>query len=81
MQLDFLKITQETEEEFRNIAEILFNNFAIQNNETKFRLTEIEFYWTSPTHKDESTYKRKYVNPSAGEWFFHYSGVDIATKK
>lgn len=80
MKLDFLKITRESEEAFRKIAEILFNKYAIQNKESIYRLTEIEFYWTSPTHKDESTYQRKYVNPSTGEWFFHYSGVDIALK-
>ncbi len=29
---------------------------------------------------DNSTYKRKHVNPKSGDWFFHYSGVDIALK-
>jgi len=53
MQLDFLKITQESEEEFKNIAEKLFNNFAIQTKDAKYRLTEIEFYWKSPTHNDK----------------------------
>jgi len=80
MQLDLLKITQESEEEFKNIAEKLFNNFAIQTKDAKYRLTEIEFYWKSPTHNDKSTYERIHVNPSSGEWFFHYSGVDIALK-
>lgn len=45
-----------------------------------YRLIEIEFYWNSPNHVDNSTYKRKYVDPKAGDWFFHYSGVDIALK-
>lgn len=80
MQQDFLKVTEETEEGFRKIARKLFNDFAIQNENSLYRLTEIEFYWTSPTHKDESVYKRIHTNPSTGEWFFHYSGVDIALK-
>jgi hypothetical protein len=79
-QLEFLVIKKETEEEFKKIADILFNRYAIQNSRSIYRLSEIEFYWNSPTHKDESTYPRKYVDPSTGEWFFHYSGVDIALK-
>ncbi len=78
--MEFLKITQETEEEFRRIAEKLFYEFAIQTKESKFRILELEFYWKSPSHNDESTYMRKYTNPSNGEWFFHYSGVDIALR-
>jgi hypothetical protein len=78
--MDFLKIIKETEEEFENIARILFDDFAIQTKKSVFRLTEIEFYWNSPHHVDNSTYKRKHVNPQTGDWFFHYSGVDIALK-
>lgn len=78
--IDFLNIRQENEEEFKNIAEILFNEYAIKNKESVYRLTEIEFYWNSPNHNDKSTYERKYVNPQTGEWFFHYSGVDIALR-
>lgn len=78
--MNFLKVVHETEEEFRGIAYELFNNYAIQNHDSIYRITDIEFYWTSPIHKDESTYKRIHVNPNQGEWFFHYSGVDIALK-
>jgi hypothetical protein len=77
---NFLKIELETEEEFLGIAQKLFDNYAIQNHDSTFRITEIEFYWTSPNHRDDSTYQRKYVDPKQGEWFFHYSGVDIALK-
>ncbi|MFC5285253.1 hypothetical protein [Pedobacter alpinus] len=78
MNIDFLNIEEETAEEFKAIAIKLLNNYAIQTHDSLFRLTEIEFYWTSPKHKDDSTYLRKYVDPKHGEWFFHYSGVDIA---
>lgn len=80
MKTNFLKIEKETEEEFKGIAQKLFNNYAIQNHYSVFRIIEIEFYWNSPTHKDESTYSRKYVDPGQGEWLFHFSGVDIALR-
>ena len=78
--MDFLKIVEETEEEFKTIARELFDNFAIITGEATYRFLEIEFYWNSPNHIDDSTYQRKHVNPKTGEWFFHYSGVDIALK-
>lgn len=79
-QKNFLNIEYETEDEFKGIAQKLFDCYAIQNHDSTFRIIEIEFYWTSPNHKDESTYQRKHVNPRQGEWFFHYSGVDIALR-
>ena len=78
--MDFLKQFEESEAGFRVIAEKLMNEYLIQTYNSKFRITELEFYWNSPTHKDMSTYERKYIDPNAGEWFFHYSGVDIALK-
>lgn len=78
--MKFLTINKETESEFENIAQTLFDNYAIQTHNALYRLTEIEFYWNSPNHIDNSTYKRKHVDPKAGDWFFHYSGVDIALK-
>ena len=78
--IDFLRIEKETEKEFHGIADKLFNNYAVQNHDSIFRIIEIEFYWTSANHKDDSTYQRKHVDPRQGEWFFHYSGVDIALK-
>jgi hypothetical protein len=78
--MDFLKITDETEEEFEEIAQTLFDKYAVQTHSGLYRLIELEFYWNSPKHVDNSTYKRNYVNPKSGQWFFHYSGVDIALK-
>lgn len=80
MNTDFLKIEKETEKEFQTIADRLLNDCAIENHESIYRLTEIEFYWTSPSHFDDSTYKRNHADPKNGDWFFHYSGVDIALK-
>ena len=78
--MEFLKIEKETEVEFKSIAQILFDSYVIQTNNALYRLIEIEFYWNSPSHIDNSTYQRKHVNPKSGDWFFHYSGVDIALK-
>ena len=80
MNENFLIIEKETKEEFEQIANVLFNKFAIVNHQSTFRIVEIEFYWNSKNHPDKSTYERKYVDPKQGEWFFHYSGVDIALK-
>lgn len=65
---------------FERIAKDIFNHYAIETHESLYRITEIEFYWNSENHKDNSTYKRNHVDPKNGEWFFHYSGVDIALK-
>lgn len=78
--MDFLNIQYETVEEFEIIAQILFDKYVIQTHDTLYRLTEIEFYWNSKTHTDNSTYNRSYVDPDTGEWFFHFSGVDIALR-
>lgn len=78
--MDFLKTIDETEAGFKNIADILINQYAIQTHDSVFRMIDLEFYWDSQTHEDKSTYPRNHVNPKAGDWFFHYSGVDIALK-
>lgn len=81
--MDLLKIKDDTTIEkasksFREIAETLFNEYALKtHNGDLFRLTEIEFYWYSPTHEDFSVYPR---TTKVGEWFFHFTGVDIALK-
>ncbi len=78
MKEEFLKVKNESEVEFQRIAEILFNNYVIENKYSSYRLTDIEFYWHSKTHEDKSVYERRHVKPKLGQWFFHYSGVDIA---
>jgi len=80
MNLDFLIIKKPSETEFKAIADTLFHEYAIKTYDSIYRIIELEFYWDSEDHKDGSTYKRKYVDPKTGEWFFHYSGVDIALK-
>ena len=67
----------------KEIAENLFNNYCIQCGDTKFRFAEIEFYYYKKKESCENnfdstwnleTYPR---NKKAGDFFFHYSGVDV----
>jgi hypothetical protein len=79
--MDFLVIKGNPEACFENIAEKLFFEYAIETHSgSVFRITEAEFYWQSDTHEDKSTYERKHADPEMGEWFFHYSGVDISLR-
>lgn len=78
--MNFLNFERGSQKEFEAIATKLFNKWKIVNNQSEFRLTEIEFYWNSKDHEDNSVYKRTHANPNNGEWYFHYSGVDIALR-
>ena len=42
MNENFLIIEKETKEEFEQIANVLFNKFAIVNHQSTFRIVEIE---------------------------------------
>ncbi len=61
---------------FKYIAESLFENFAIQNGSDIYRFVEIEFYLNTTETKDRKiSYSR---HTSAGDWFLHENGVDLA---
>jgi len=62
---------------FEEIANALFHNYEIKKGDKTYDFVEIEFYYYSEDHKDIMTYPR---NTAVGEWFNHYSGVDIAFK-
>lgn len=47
---------------FEEIAANILNECAIKTHDAKYRITEIEFYWTSGKHTDNSTYKRTHVD-------------------
>lgn len=65
------------------IAEMLFNNFCIKCDNKTFRLAEIEFYYYKNDESSNNNFnldwnKETYPrNKDAGEFFFHYSGMDI----
>ena len=74
--IDSLTKVTDYDAHFRNIAESLFANFAIQNGPDIYRFVEIEFYLNTTETKDHKiSYPRQ---TSAGEWFLHESGVDLA---
>lgn len=78
--MELLKLSEQPERDFPRIANALFNDYALETTNSIYRLTDIEFYWHSPSHEDKSVYSRHHVDPRVGEWFFHYSGVDIALR-
>ena len=90
---DLLQIvpTKNHSEWFQTIAKVLLCNYHIETTIEKYRITEIEFYYYSDTHKDETTYgyikegfkykdrisRHKNAQRKQLSWFFHYSGIDI----
>lgn len=71
------KATENHEALFVELANALFNNYAIKHGDTIYRFVEIEFYHNKAMEPKESK-KRTYPRTAnAGEWFFHASGVDL----
>ena len=58
------------------LAETIMNEYYIDNGSYQYRPIEIEFYiYDKDKHPDRHVYPRD--NKSAGDLFFHYSGMDI----
>ncbi|MEP6467071.1 MAG: hypothetical protein ABJB05_12250 [Parafilimonas sp.] len=88
--LNLIPITN-YEEWFSQIAELLFTQYQIKTAANEYQLTEIEFYYYSKEHNDETTYgfikegikysdrilRHKKAQQNQLTWFFHYSGIDI----
>ena len=72
---------------FRAAAALLLDGCALRIAGEPYRLTEIEFYWTSAKHPDPFTHGDP-LQREFGRWYFHrqggtykggtYKGVDIA---
>lgn len=61
--------------EFSDIAKNLFANYQIAKGNTRYDFEEVEFYLYTEKHRDNNhVYPR---DCEAGEWFVHYSGVDL----
>lgn len=88
--LDFSSFKGDVEKQFDRLAIRLMNQCVIckeegrvvirnkreaESNPSYYRVVECEFYLYNNSHKDPFTYPR---DSDIGEWFFHYSGVDIA---
>lgn len=67
--------TKEAAYLFKCIAQKLFEEYQIAKGYTRYNFEEIEFYLYTEGHKDNNhVYPR---DCQAGEWFVHYSGVDL----
>lgn len=77
--LTFLKLkTKNWEAEFERIATTLCNECILMANEHQFAIVDVEFYYFSEQeHPDPFVYSVSDKNKLMGEWFFHYSGIDI----
>lgn len=81
---DLLKKVEPKESSFENIARELFSNYCIVkqyenangSGEDTYYFKEIEFYLYTKEHKDNNLVYPRICK--AGQWFVHYSGVDIA---
>jgi len=81
------KSEEEFEEHFHKIADFLLNECVIVANGTRFRLFEIEVYYTCSAHPDPYTHCNT-LQFSTGNWYFHktssgykngtFRGLDIS---
>lgn len=65
----------ELENRFKNIAQLLFQEYHIKKGNDIYDFIEIEFYYYTKGHEDIITYPRTI---DAGKWYFHPSGVDLS---
>ncbi len=60
---------------FNKAAEMLFQNSILIAGESRYQIKEIEFYFSSETHKDPYVHSTQYSNVNRqfefGEWYFH----------
>ena len=68
---------EELENRFKDLAQLLFQEYHIQKGNEIYDFHEIEFYYYTNGHRDAITYPRI---TEAGKWFFHQSGVDLTFK-
>ncbi len=70
-----IKSYEDVEAKFKQIANVLFQNYHIEKGTDIYDFLEIEFYYYSKQHPDIVTYPRTI---EGGSWFLHPSGIDIA---
>jgi hypothetical protein len=75
MNIDLDIDNRHIEESFDRIARELLNNRILLVNDSKFILTEIEFYYFFKNHHEDN-YTHIHSRNS-GEWRFHNQGLDI----
>jgi len=70
-----IKSDEDVEAKFKQIANVLFQNYHIEKGTDIYDFLEIEFYYYSNQHPDIVTYPRTI---EGGSCFLHPSGIDIA---
>jgi hypothetical protein len=76
MQLDLKIDNLNIEKEFERIAYLLLNEWILTMENSRYRITEIEFYYKSDTHNDDYTFAHE-LQKKIGHWYFHDNGADI----
>ena len=74
LNIDVETSAEDVQSRFKLLAEKLLNEYEIVKGQEVYDFLEIEFYYYSNNHKDETPYARK---TPAGTWFFHEYGFDI----
>ena len=67
----------ELEQHFNKAANMLLNNAILHIDGSKYRLTEIEFYFYKQAFHEDPYIHRHQLQLLAGTWYFHGSGLDI----
>lgn len=76
MKFPKIKSLENPEPEMHNIADYLMNKCLFQVNVQRYRISELEFYINGNAHPDPYAHQHK-RQQTAGEWYFHGSGIDI----
>jgi len=75
MTLDANMNTNDIEDRFEQIANMLFKSFAIQKGEKKYLFEEIEFYFYNKNHRDIITHPR--VSKPLCWYVNDFGGIDL----
>lgn len=76
--LDLSIDINQIDDSFARIAEQLMNHYILVSGESRYRLCEIEFYYTQKgtDHEDKYTHCHD-LQKTTGQWYQHGSGLDI----
>lgn len=76
-----LKDKNNIQQYFNEVADYLFHNIAIKAGEDNFTFLEIEFYYYKKGEIEGSLFNCTYPRiREVGQFFWHYSGIDICFK-
>lgn len=76
MEINLSVECQRIDDDFRRIACDLMNNWIINVEHAKYRITEIEFYYKNEFHNDPYVHGNQ-LQKEKGKWYFHGSGIDL----